>query len=364
MNGLSELRTKVRALDAEILRLVAERQQTARSIGQIKKSAQIPLRDWDVERQALEHAAREAEKLEIPQPLARSLMQVLISAACDEQERCSYSTYAGSAESILVIGGRGKMGRWFVDFFLNQGHRVSINDVVAGQPEEARRAALATAVEGTTLALLATPPDVSPRVIEQLTELQYAGVVFDISSLKAPLTAPIQTARERGLAITSIHPMFGPGTRTLSDQVICVCDCGHAEANERVESFFHDTAATLVRLSLEEHDRIVSYVLAASHLSNLLFTKVLMESGKAFADLNRVGSTTFHSQMVTTGTVIRENPELYYTIQKSNPFASELYDSFQRGLSAIADWVLAGDKAAFTAMMDKGRKWMNNHDPR
>jgi chorismate mutase/prephenate dehydrogenase len=156
--------------------------------------------------------------------------------------------------------------------------------------------------------------------------------------------------------------MFGPGARSLADQVICVCDCGNSEATRRVEAFFTDTAATLVKLSLEEHDRIVSYVLALSHLTNLVFTKVLMDSGKAFEDLNRVGSTTFHSQMKTTSTVIQENPDLYYSIQRVNPFSQELCEALRRGIDEVSGWIGDGDRDAFVEMMQSGRKWMLGDD--
>ena len=199
-------------------------------------------------------------------------------------------------------------------------------------------------------------------MIEELAEARYGGVVFDIASLKGHLKPAIARARDAGLAVTSVHPMFGPGARSLADQVICVCDCGCGEATRRVEAFFTDTAATLVKLSLDEHDRIVSYVLALSHLTNLVFAKVLMNSGKTFAELNRVGSTTFHSQMKTTSTVIQENPDLYYSIQRINPFSQELCEALRQSVEDVAGWIRAGDHDAFVRMMQTGRKWMLGDD--
>jgi prephenate dehydrogenase len=109
---------------------------------------------------------------------------------------------------------------------------------------------------------------------------------------------------------------------------------------------------------------MISYVLALSHLTNLVFAKVLMDSGKRFDELNRVGSTTFHLQMQTTATVVRENPDLYYAIQRLNPFSEQLCESFRRGFETIAGWVRAGDCGAFFEMMEAGRQWMRNHDAR
>ncbi len=358
MTQLEHLRKRIRKIDANLLKLVASRQETAKAIGQQKKQEGIALRDWNVERQVMDRAAQQATELGLPPKSVHDLMQLLITAARDEQERVSYSSYRGTAERILIIGGRGKMGRWFADFFGNQGHSVSIHDPDAGAPESA----LADALDGTSFALISTPLDVVPQVIKQIAAMDYGGIVFDIASLKSHLKPATTRARMANLTLTSIHPMFGPDTRTLSDQVICICDCGDSNATVKVEAFFADTAATLVRLSLDEHDRIVSYVLGLSHLTNLVFTKVLMASGLPFEKINKVGSTTFHSQLVTTATVIRENPDLYYAIQQLNPFSAELRESFQRELATISGWISDDDAQAFRDMMQAGKQWMIAND--
>lgn len=362
MKRLEILRASIRDLDRAILQLIAARMETAKVIGELKKSEGIPLRDWNVERAVLDGAAETAGELGLSKHMARAVMQVLVAESRAEQERASFSTYRGTAESILIIGGRGKMGRWFADFFGNQGHRVDVYDARPNGANGTGAATFEAALEGTSCVLIATPLDVVPSIIEQLTEVGYGGVVFDIASLKGHLKPAISGAREAGLALTSIHPMFGPSARTLSDQVICICDCGNAEATRKVEAFFTGTAATLVKLSLDEHDRIVSYVLGLSHLTNLVFTKVLMESGTPFEQLNRVGSTTFHSQMTTTSTVIQENPDLYYAIQRFNPFSAELCESFRRGFETIAGWVRDEDREAFVEMMQAGKQWMLGDD--
>ena len=160
------------------------------------------------------------------------------------------------------------------------------------------------------------------------------------------------------VAVTSVHPMFGPDVRTLSDRVICICDCGNAEATERVTGLFSGTAATLVPLDFEKHDRIVSYVLGFSHLLNLLFAQVLAGGPLAFDDLDRVGSTTFHAQMETTRTVVEEDPDLYYSIQRLNPFTAELYDLVRDRLGELTAAVGGEDRSTFADMMERSRRWL------
>jgi chorismate mutase/prephenate dehydrogenase len=354
MSSLDVLRAQMQEVDRQILQLVARRLELAQSIGQAKRNAGLPLRDYDVERQVLERAAQLAAGAGVAPDLSRALLQLLIAESCVRQERDTYADYRGEAENIHIVGAQGKMGRWFADFFGNQGHDVTSSDIAdAGDgrsPAERTRTA--------SYVLLATPLDRVPDSITEAIESSGDAVVFDIASLKGHLKPAIAAARARGARITSIHPLFGPSTRTLSDKVICICDCGDADATASVERLFSDTAATLVRLSLDEHDRIMASVLGLSHLINLLFTRTLMSGGVPFERLNRVGSTTFHSQMVTTATVIRDNPELYYAIQKLNPFTPELYATLRRELDGLIEAVDAGDEQRFVASMRECYEWM------
>ena len=348
MDELDGLRKRIGEIDDAILRLVAERLDVARTVGKLKRGAGVPLRDYDVERRVLDRAGATAAALDLPPDTIRALMQGLIAASRAEQERSSYSTFSGRAGHIAVVGGRGRMGRWLVDFLQNQGHRVTVFDRDDREPW----------TTPASIALLATPPEAVPGLLDGFATSGYGGVVCDIASLKGHLSEPVRRAVTNGLAVTSIHPMFGPSARTLSDKVICVCDCGRPDATARVVELFAETAATLVPLEFEEHDRVIAHVLGLSHLTNLLFTKVLAAGSARFGEVDRVGSTTFHAQVDTARTVLGEDPDLYFAIQRLNQFTPDLYEAVRREFDELAAWVLEGDRDRFAAMMESSRRWL------
>jgi chorismate mutase/prephenate dehydrogenase len=200
--------------------------------------------------------------------------------------------------------------------------------------------------------------EMTPLVIEEIADAAFSGIAFDIASLKGHVEGSIEYARNRGVRITSIHPMFGPGARTLADKVFCICTCGCPEADHKVEELFKDTAVTLVPLSLQEHDRVISLVLGLSHLINIVFIKTLMHGNTAYTDLRRIASTTFLSQMVTAQSVIHENPYLYYAIQRLNPFKDNLYRTLQEEVEAISRIVLEGREEDFIEILEQAREWL------
>ncbi len=360
---LDRLRRRIRNLDAAMLGLMAERMELAREVGKEKIEAGIPLRDFEVEKRVLERAAASAEALGLAPELARGVMRQLVEEACRVQEIDHFSTYTGAAETILVVGGAGKMGHWLVRFFETQGHRVLVYDPAAGPGDIEAVATLAGGLAAATMVFVAVPLDRVSAAVEEIAAAGFTGVLCDVASVKEHLRPALDAARERGVAVTSIHPMFGAGARTLSDKVICLCDCGVPAATERVAALFRETAATLVPLSLERHDEIASYVLGLSHFLNLLFARVLAASGLTFAELTAVGSTTFHSQFATTESVVRENPLLYYEIQKANRFSERVYRELERAAADWIGWVEKGDPRRFADAMRSLNGWLDADGP-
>ncbi|MEO8277523.1 MAG: prephenate dehydrogenase/arogenate dehydrogenase family protein [Thermoanaerobaculia bacterium] len=354
---LDRLRRRIRNLDAALLGLMAERMELAREVGQEKRSAGIPLRDFEVEKRVLARAAESAETLGLAPEVARVVMRQLVEEACRVQEVDHFSTYSGDAETILVVGGAGKMGHWLVRFFETQGHRVLVSDPAA--PLSPTVVPLPQGLAAASLVFVAVPLDQVAATVEEIARSGYSGVLCDVASVKEHLRPALEAARARGVKVTSIHPMFGAGARTLSDKVICLCDCGDAAATERVATLFRETAVRLVPLSLERHDEIASYVLGLSHFLNLLFARVLAASGITFAELGAVGSTTFQSQWRTTESVVRENPQLYFEIQRSNRFSERLYREVERAASEWIGWVERGEPASFADAMRGMNAWLD-----
>ena len=86
-DNLDTLRKKITAIDNQLLKLVAERLQLARRIGQHKRQQQIAITNSIVEELILQHNLRTGEELNLPAALVRSLTSLLIDyATCVQQE--------------------------------------------------------------------------------------------------------------------------------------------------------------------------------------------------------------------------------------------------------------------------------------
>src|SRR6201995_2434836 len=112
---LDPLRQELGQIDREILALVAKRQAVAQRIGQGKRDAGIPTRDYRQERDVVERARTAAGAPGLSAALGEELILALIRGSLTVQEKDTVAaTGEGSGRRVLVIGGGGHMGRWGV----------------------------------------------------------------------------------------------------------------------------------------------------------------------------------------------------------------------------------------------------------
>jgi len=359
MTPLDELRARLDVLDRQLLELVAERQRISTEIAAVKRSTGQSTRDFRREREVLLKARRDAEACGVSPALAESLLQSLIRGSLTTQERSRVAAQGrGSGRSALVIGGRGKMGRWMADFLASQGFRIVIADPAGEVPGYEWRADWHDDPLDEELVVVAAPLKVSGQVLEELAARRPRGVVFDIGSLKSPLRAGLRSLRDAGVHVTSVHPMFGPDTELLSGRHVIFIDLGDATALEEARSLFDSTMAERVVMDLDEHDRLIAFVLGLSHALNIAFFTALAESGEAAPRLARMSSTTFDAQLDVATRVAGESPELYYEIQSLNDFGEDSLQALSAAVERLHRAVREHDPQAFREMMQRGREYL------
>jgi len=354
---LDQLRRELEEVDRRILEAIAERQRVARRIEAAKAADGRPIRDYQRERAVLERTEMLARNLGLEPALARELMQRLISSSLAVQERQRIENQAeGAGRRALVIGGAGRMGGWFTRFLSSQGFQVEIAD--PGAPEIATYQDWRDSTLDQELLVIATPLRTTAEILAELTERQPAGVVLDLGSLKSPLAEPLRSLAAAGVDVASIHPLFGPDTEMLSGRHVALIDLGRERATTVARELFASTMASVVPMQLEEHDRLMAWVLGVSHAVNLAFVEALRSAGLPIQRLAALASTTFDRQLAIASRVAGENPTLYFEIQNLNPHAVSALDALGVALSGLRDAVESGDDANFAERMESGRRYL------
>lgn len=389
---LSGLRRELARADERILDAWARREEITGAIGLLKEAEDAPIHDARQEERVVERARAGARRRNLPEGLAADLARLVMRSSLARQERTRLrSRRQGAGQKALVIGGAGRMGRWFAAFLREQGFRVAVADPEvggeaagepAGEPAAVEPAAVEpaageeTAGEETAgergyrdwteapddfdLTVVAAPLAVTAGLLPKIAAAGRRGLVFDIGSVKTPLRPGLEELARRGVSAASVHPMFGPDTLALHRRHVLVMEAGCPRAADAAAELFSGTMAEVLRLPLAAHDPLIAYVLGLSHAANLAFLTAVRESGEHAPRLAGLSSVTFDRQMATAAAVARENPHLYFEIQRSNPHGDQALRSLAAAVHRLADIVRAGDEDAFVSLMREGRDYLTS----
>src|SRR6201996_4253601 len=358
--NLDELRVELTELDGKLLELVARRQALSQKVAEVKRASGKATRDFAREREVILRGRTAAERLQISPDLAESLLRQLIQSSLTTQERSRVAAQGhGTGKRALVIGGRGKMGGWFAEFLSSQGFHVTIADPRGAPPGFDQLDDWQDDDLDSELIVLATPLSATAEILKKLAARAPRGLIFDLGSLKTPLRAGLVALAQAGCRVTSLHPMFGPDTQLLSGRHVIFIDMGHAEALAAAQELFAPTMAERVVMGLDEHDRLIAYVLGLSHALNIAFFTALADSGEAAPRLARLSSTTFDAQIDVASRVAAESPELYFEIQSLNDYGAESLMALQKAVERLVGSVKTKNAQEFTALMTRGRAYLD-----
>lgn len=362
-NELDRLRRALADVDREILSRVAERQALASEIGRVKRGLGRPARDYAQEKEVLQRAAEHARALGVSPDLAGEVFAALIRSSLTVQEQDGVAARGrGDGRRVLVIGGAGRMGQWFARFLTSQGFVTEIADPAG--PVEGYRCIPDWRASPMDHDVVIVAAQLRPArgILLELARRPPRGLVFDIGSLKSPLRDGLRALAAAGARVTSVHPMFGPATELLSGRHVIFVNVGVPGAVREARVLFDATSAIQVEMDLESHDRLIAHVLGLSHALNIAFVAALSESGEAAAELAQISSTTFDAQLAVASQVVHENPHLYWEIQALNDYRDLALGTLAAVMDRLRQAIAAGDEAAFVALMEQGRSYLEGRE--
>lgn len=359
-SALADLRDRLAALDRSILSLVAERQSIATDIGRLKTAAGRSTRDSSQEQDVALRARATATTLGLDPNVAQEIALLLIRASLTAQEHDRVQMSGeGRGRRVLIIGGAGKMGGWLAKFLASQGFSIEIADPAAAQETFPQLSDWRSSSLDHDIIIVAAPLRASGIILEELAERKPAGVVFDVGSLKTTLRTGLNKLLDAGVAVTSVHPMFGPDTELLSGRHVIFIDLGHPAATKVARELFGSTMVVQVEMDLDSLDRVISYILGLSHATNIAFLAALAGSGEDAELLQHLSSTTFDAQLEVARRVSRENPHLYFEIQWLNEHSPTVLGNLLSVVEQLSASVRSGDEAAFVEMMRQGKQYLD-----
>ena len=243
-------------------------------------------------------------------------------------------------KKVTVIGAGGQMGQWFAKFFANNDFEVTGYD--SENKVQGKNINISDSLVGSILkadyVILCTPTRRTPEIIRLIAkEMKRDTYLIEISSEKSKVVSSLSKMPAKINPIC-IHPMFGPGVKTIKGQNIISVPIKDAKKELTVAKSLFE-GANFVTIDAAEHDKKIAVILGLTHLMNLVFANIVSKDEKMLLT-EKMSGTTFRVQKTLAESIMTESPELIETII-ANPeirrVAEELWKDIGRLLTAVQE---------------------------
>lgn len=238
---------------------------------------------------------------------------------------------------IAIIGGRGKMGQLFANFFKSRGHNIHI---IGRQTEN-----FSQLIRLSDVIILSVPLLAVEGYLTVLRECDlYNKVVINFAS---NMSVGFEQLKSLGCTTCCMHAMFGPDIVDFANQNIIVAPkVDHPKLSELIYSLL-DASANVSYSTPEYHDKMMAVVQALSQFSSIALAHTISQERLDVSELKRFSTVTFRSNLYTIERILKQPAELWSAIQFQNQDFFGILDTYREAVRTYAGFVEKKDESGF-----------------
>ena len=332
--SLDDLRQQIDMLDRQLVDLLVARARVTGEIGAYKRerglALYVPQRESELLGARREQAAAAGADPDMIEDVLRRVMRGSYTS-----QETALPAIGDTGKTVVIIGGRGAMGRLMASLFERSGYPVRIIDVdnIDTLPD---------AVSDAGLVLVSVPIDRTEAVIATLPTLPAGCVLCDITSVKQkPLTAML--AAHAG-PVVGLHPMFGPDVTSLVKQVIVVCQGRDEDRYNWLLRQIEAWGGLLRDESPTAHDAAMQMIQAMRHFTTISYGVFLSRQPADLERLLRLSSPIYRLELAMVGRLFAQSPMLYTDIMLQAEHLPDLISEYRHSLDELLALVRSGDR--------------------
>lgn len=352
---LAALRDQIDEVDKSLLQLLAKRMSLVAEVGEVKSLHGLPIYAPEREMQMLASRRREAESMGISPDLIEDVLRRVMRESYTSENDKGFKTLNPQLGPIVIVGGKGQMGRLFNRLFTLSGYQVKTLE-----PEDWPHAAALLADAG--MVIVSVPIHVTEEVIAKLPPLPQNCILVDLASVKSlPLQAMLKVHQG---PVLGLHPMFGPDVSSLAKQVVVYCDGRQPEAYQWLLEQLQVWGARLHSIGAVEHDQNMGFIQALRHFTSFAYGLHLAKENVDLEQLLALSSPIYRLELAMVGRLFAQDPQLYADIimsSKDNVILIKRY--YQRFGEAVA-LLENGDKSGFIDNFTQVKEWFGDYSIR
>ncbi len=352
---LTALRDQIDEVDKALLDLLAKRLNLVAEVGEVKSRYGLPIYVPEREASMLASRRKEAELLGVPPDLIEDILRRVMRESYTSENDKGFKTLNPDLRPVVIVGGRGQMGRLFKKMLTLSGYQVKILDKEDWEQADSM-------LSDAGMVIISVPIHLTEQVIAGLPPLPEDCILVDLASVKnSPLQAML--AAHSG-PVLGLHPMFGPDSGSLAKQLVVWCDGRQPEAYQWLLEQIQVWGARLHRISAVEHDQNMAFIQALRHFATFAYGLHLAEENVQLEQLLALSSPIYRLELAMVGRLFAQDPQLYADIIMSSENNLALIKRYYQRFGEAIKLLEQGDKQAFITSFRKVEHWFGDYAQR
>lgn len=269
--------------------------------------------------------------------------------------------------NVGIIGGSDGLGKTLIYYF-----RDEFNVYISGRDhKKGKRVADelgASYIESNAglanisdILVIAVPMQHTCDVIREVAPFMKSGsVMVDVTSVKEEPTRTMSEVLPDSIEYIPTHPVFGPRTTRLDNQVIVLTADKKGEWYDKVYKYLKSKNMRIIETTAEKHDYMMSIVQVLTHFS---FISTASAIEKLKVDLNETEdfeSPIYNLMIDMIARIVSQNPYLTYNIQSMNNNGPKIRNTFAEAVLELRDIINSGDDDKFVEIAIAATKHMGD----
>ena len=269
--------------------------------------------------------------------------------------------------NVGIIGGSDGLGRTLIYYF-----RDDFNVFITGRDhkkgQRVAQEANVNYIESNAglanisdMLIISVPIQHTSEVIREVAPFMKEGsVMVDVTSIKEEPSKTMAEVLPDTIEYIPTHPIFGPRTTQLDNQVIVLTADKKGEWYDKVYRYLESKNMRIIETTAEKHDYMMSIVQVLTHFSFISTASAIEKLKVDLSETEDYESPIYNLMIDLIARIVAQNPYLTYNIQSMNNNGPKVRNTFAEAVVELRDVINNEDAEKFIEISVNATKHMGD----
>ena len=209
--------------------------------------------------------------------------------------------------------------------------------------------------------VISVPIQYTSDVIREVAPFMKSGsLMVDVTSVKEEPSKTMAECLPDTVEYIPTHPVFGPRTTRLDNQVIVLTADKKGKWYPKVYNYLAGKNMRIIETTAEKHDFMMSIVQVLTHFSFISTASAIEKLKVDLTESEDYESPIYNLMIDMIARIVSQNPYLTYNIQSMNSNGQKIRNTFADAVIELRDVINSNDEDEFVNIAIKATKHMGD----